>query len=86
MTIRIAHVLNGLTHEEAYLRGWQDHVDSLELAEDAEAALSASMAHQRLDGMLDRIWQIAPYEIEPALGPEPAASGQGEPFDWAAAA
>lgn len=80
--IRTALVLNGLSHEEAYLRGWQDHADSLELAAEGEAALQASRAGHRLEAVLDRIYGIAPYEVAPVE----VSEGRVVPFDWAEAA
>lgn len=87
--IRLQPTLDDLTREGAYLLGWQDHADSLELAAEGESALQASRAGRRLGDLLDRIYGIAPYELEPvaALAGEvkdaPVADG---PFDWSVAA
>lgn len=87
--IRTQAALDELTRDQAYMLGWQDHADQLELAADGEAALQASRSGRRLEDLLDRVWQIAPYEIEaaPVADVEPVeVVVEGRPFDWEIAA
>ncbi len=56
MPIHSYDTLNGLTHEEAYAKGYMDASGG-----DGRASRRAEEAHSTLDAILDRATSIAPW-------------------------
>ena len=82
--IRSQLAVDEMLPADAYVQGWQDHADSLDAGADQEAHLAASRSARVLDSLIERIWQVAPWndvpeaptaEVDPAetVWPTPGA-------------
>ena len=63
-------ITDELRGQDGYMLGYADAVEAMELGADQETSLQATRLNRRLDELVERIYQIAPYEVE-----EPVSEG-----------